>query len=151
MSTLSTSFSAKSDATAIIIPFKPDALTISYKKLAADISSFQSQLADIGISHGAAVSIALPNTYEFIVSFLATSYQRAIAAPLNSAYKQDDFEFYIGDLSSALALVPQGSYDKDGPAVRAARKYKAAIAECYWNETEVVLELKEKGKLSSQK
>src|SRR5271156_3885107 len=150
MSTLSTSFSAKSDATAIIIPFKPDALTISYKKLAADISSFQSQLADIGISHGAAVSIALPNSYEFVVSFLASSYQRAIAAPLNSAYKQDEFEFYIDDLSSALAVVPRGSYDRDDPAIRAARKYKAAIAECYFDGKHVILDVKEKGKLAEK-
>jgi len=151
MSTLSTSFSTKSDATAIIIPSKPDALTISYKKLAADISSFQNQLADIGISHGAAVSIALPNSYAFIVSFLATSYQRAIAAPLNSAYKQDEFEFYIDDLSSSLALVPKGAFGKDGPAIRAARKYKAAIAECYWDGRAVVLEVKDRGRLKNKK
>src|SRR3954453_7335580 len=151
MSTLSTSFSTKSDATAIIIPSKPDALTISYKKLAADISSFQNQLADIGISHGAAVSIPLPNSYAFIVSFLATSYQRAIAAPLNSAYKQDEFEFYIDDLSSSLALVPKGAFEKVGPAIRAARKYQAAIAECYWDGRAVVLEVKDRGKLKNKK
>jgi oxalate---CoA ligase len=151
MSTLSTSFSETSDATAIIIPSKPDALTISYKKLTADIFSLQSQLAAIGISHGAAVSIALPNSYAFIVAFLAASYQRAIAAPLNSAYKQDEFEFYIDDLSSSLTLIPQGAYAKDGPAVRAARKYKAAIAECYWDGQEVVLDVKELGKLKDNK
>ena len=150
MSTLSTSFPHNSDATAIIIPSKPDALTITYKKLTADILSFQSQLADIGISHGAAVSIALPNSYAFIVSFLATAYQRAIAAPLNSAYKQDEFEFYIDDLSSSLALVPQGAFKEDGPAVRAARKYKAAIAECYWDGQEVVLDVKDLGKLKDK-
>ena len=151
MSTLSTSFSETSDATAIIIPSKPHALVISYKKLTANILSFQSRLANIGISHGAAVSITLPNSYAFIVSFLATSYQRATAAPLNSAYKQDEFEFYIDDLSSSLALVPQGAFEKDGPAVRAARKYNAAIAECYWDGQEVVLDVKEPGKLKDKK
>jgi oxalate---CoA ligase len=34
--------------------------------------------------------------------------------------------------------------------VRAARKYKAAIAECYWDGNEVVLEVKDKGKLASK-
>src|SRR5277367_5090414 len=150
MGTLSTAFSKTSSSTAIIVPSKPNLLAVSYKQLTTDILSFQSKLAEVGINHGAAVSIALPNTYEFIVSFLATSYQRAIAAPLNSAYKQDEFEFYIDDLSSALALVPQDSYDKDGPAVRAARKYKAAIAECYWNGTEVVLDVKDEGKLKGK-
>ncbi|KAI1975746.1 hypothetical protein LOZ53_004584 [Ophidiomyces ophidiicola] len=147
MSTLANSFSRNAQGTAIIIPGKPLALTVTYKQLHADILSFQTKLAKLGIKPGAAVSIALPNSYEFIVSFLAASWQRAIAAPLNPAYKQDEFEFYIDDLSSALALVPKGSYDQEGPAVRAARKYKAAIAECYWNGTEVVLDVRENGKL----
>jgi len=144
MSTLANSFSHDSDSTAIIIPGSP-ALTISYKQLATDVSAFQSKLAKLGVSPASAVSIALPNSYPFIVAFLAASWQRAIAAPLNSAYKQSEFEFYIDDLSSALVLVPKGQ--AEGPAVKAARKYKAAVAECYWNGKEVVLDVKDEGKL----
>jgi acyl-CoA synthetase (AMP-forming)/AMP-acid ligase II len=97
------------------------------------------------------VSIALPNTYEFIVSFIAAAWQRAIAAPLNPAYKQSEFEFYIDDLSSAIALVPKGAFVEDAAAVRAARKYNAAIAECYYNGNEVVLDVKETGKLTGKR
>nr|GFD53151.1 hypothetical protein [Tanacetum cinerariifolium] len=78
------------------------------------------------------------------------SWQRAIAAPLNSAYKQSEFEFYIDDLSSAIALVPKGAFAQDAAAVRAARKYQAAIAECYYNGKEVVLDIKEIGKLAGK-
>jgi acyl-CoA synthetase (AMP-forming)/AMP-acid ligase II len=145
--TLSNSFSSTSHSAAIIVPSKPNALTVSYNELSAEILSFQRKLAKLGVAPQAAVSIALPNTYEFIVAFLAASWQRGIAAPLNSAYKQEEFEFYIDDLSSAVALVPRGSFQQDGPAVRAARKYKAAIAECYWNGREVVLDVKDEGKL----
>jgi acyl-CoA synthetase (AMP-forming)/AMP-acid ligase II len=53
-------------------------------------------------------------------------------------------------LKSAVALVPKGSYLKDGAAVRAARKYQAAIAECYWNGQEVVLDVMDEGKLSGK-
>jgi acyl-CoA synthetase (AMP-forming)/AMP-acid ligase II len=148
--TLSTSFSKSAESTAIIIPSKPKPLVISYRQLSAEVLSFQKKLATLGVTPQAAVSIALPNTYEFIIAFLAASWQRAIAAPLNSAYKQEEFEFYIDDLSSAVALVPRGSFEKDGPAVRAARKYKAAIAECYWNGREVVLDVKEEGKLKGR-
>ena len=150
MSTLANSFSSSAQRTAIIIPGQPNPLTVNYEQLHREIASFQAKLAQLGISTGSAVSIALPNSYEFIVSFLATSWQRAIAAPLNPAYKQDEFEFYIDDLSSALALVPKGSYTQNGPAVRAARKYDAAIAECYWNGKEVVLDVKEAGKLAGK-
>jgi acyl-CoA synthetase (AMP-forming)/AMP-acid ligase II len=84
------------------------------------------------------------------VSFIAASWQRAIAAPLNPAYKQSEFEFYIDDLSSAIALVPKGAFAQDAAAVRAARKYNAAIAECYYNGKEVVLDVKESGKLAGK-
>lgn len=53
-------------------------------------------------------------------------------------------------MSSALALVPKGAFAADAPAVRAARKYKAAIAECYWNGKEVVLDVKDEGKLKGK-
>ena len=145
--TLSNSFSSTAQSTAIIIPSRPKALAVSYRELSAEVLSFQKKLARLGVTPQAAVSIALPNTYEFIVAFLAAAGQRGIAAPLNSAYKQEEFEFYIDDLSSAVALVPKGSFQLDGPAVRAARKYNAAIAECYWNGSEVVLDVKDEGNL----
>ena len=147
MTTLSKSFQENSGSTAIIIPSKPNPLVVTYVQLIAEVVSFQRKLAEVGVSPQAAVSIALPNSYEFIVSFLAASWQRAIAAPLNPAYKQDEFEFYIDDLSSALALIPKGSYQQHSAVVRAARKYQAAIAECYWNGQEVVLDVKDSGKL----
>ncbi|KAF9738777.1 hypothetical protein PMIN06_010508 [Paraphaeosphaeria minitans] len=148
--TLEHAFSKDSTSTAIIVPGKP-ALSVSYQKLSSDVKAFQQKLAHVGISAEAAVSIALPNTYEFIVSFIAASWQRAIAAPLNPAYKQSEFEFYIDDLSSAIALVPKGAFAQDAAAVRAARKYNAAIAECYYNGHEVVLDVKEAGKLAGKR
>ncbi|KAF2840817.1 acetyl-CoA synthetase-like protein [Patellaria atrata CBS 101060] len=150
MSTLSNAFTRNLESTAIIVPDKPNPLTVTYTQLNREISSFQKKLAQLGIKHGDAVSIALPNSYAFIISFLASSWQRAIAAPLNSAYKQEEFEFYIDDLSSALALVPKGAFKENSAAVRAARKYKAAIAECYWNGREVVLDIRDKGKLAGK-
>jgi acyl-CoA synthetase (AMP-forming)/AMP-acid ligase II len=150
-STLSTSFSETSSATAIIVPTQPDPLVISYQQLTRDILDFQNKLAQLGIRKGDAVSIALPNSYEFIVSFLATSWQRAIAAPLNPAYKQDEFEFYIEDLSSAMVIVPRGASAKGGlPAVEAARKYQAAIAECYLDGGRLVLDVKEEAQLEKR-
>ncbi|KAL4878579.1 hypothetical protein BJY04DRAFT_111300 [Aspergillus karnatakaensis] len=149
MATLAQSFSSDGARVALIVPQNP-ALSITYQQLHSEISKFQAKLASLGVGHGAAVNLALVNSYEFIVGFLAASWQRAIAAPLNPAYKQDEFEFYIDDLSSTLVLIPRGSYAQDGPAVRAGRKYQAAIAECYWNGTEVVLDVKELGKLEGK-
>ena len=147
MATLSTTLPQAGQSSAIIVPGKPHGLTISYDQLASHVSNFQKRLADLGIAPHTAVSIVLPNSYEFIVAFLAASWQRAIAAPLNPAYKQDEFEFYISDLGSAIAILPRDSFRQDGSAVRAARRFKAAIAECYWDGNEVVLEVRDQGKL----
>ncbi|PSK34524.1 4-coumarate--CoA ligase-like 7 [Elsinoe australis] len=145
--TLSTSFPRDSSEAAVIVPGSP-ALKVSFSQLNADITKFQKKLAGLGITPGAAVSIALPNSYPFIVAFLAAAWQRAIAAPLNPAYKQSEFEFYIDDLSSHLVLIPRG--EVNGAAVKAANKYNAAIAECYWDGREVVLDVKNVGKLQGQ-
>lgn len=150
MATLSTSIDFTAQTSAIIVPRKPDPFIVSYPQLLSDVSTFQSKLAAFGIAPHDAVSISLPNSYEFVIAFLATSCQRAIAAPLNPAYTQDECEFYLDDLSSAVALVPQNSFDQGGPVVRAARKYHVAIAECYWDGREVVLNVKETGKLAGK-
>ncbi|RMZ87929.1 hypothetical protein DV736_g4843, partial [Chaetothyriales sp. CBS 134916] len=124
-STLSTAISAASSAPAVIVPSTPP-LTVSFRQLAADVRAFQQRLAELGIGHGDAVSIALPNNYEFVVAFLAVAAQRAIAAPLNPAYKQSEFEFYIDDLSSAVALVPRGAVARAEASVKAADLGKLA-------------------------
>lgn len=146
--TLSTSFCPASTIPAVIIPGRSP-LALSYAQLYQQTSAFQRTLASIGIAPHSAVSIALPNNLEFIVSFLAVAAQRAIAAPLNPNYKQSEFEFYIDDLKSALIIVPAGAVAADAPAVKAARKFGAAVAEVAWDagKGEVVLVVKEKGSL----
>lgn len=151
--TLQTAISGTPSSTAVIIPSKPTPLSVSYGSLAAQVSSFQAKLADLGITHASPVSIALINSWEFVVAFLAASWQRGIAAPLNPAYKQDEFEFYIEDVKSALVLVPRGAWGADAPSVRAAKKFNSAVAECYWDaaKSEIVLDVKHLGELRGKK
>ncbi|ORY65527.1 AMP-binding enzyme [Pseudomassariella vexata] len=152
MATLQTAIHGSPSSVAVIVPSKPTALTATYADLASACTAFQGKLAALGIGHGSPVSIATANSYEFIVSFLAVSWQRGIAAPLNPAYKKDEFEFYIDDIKSALVLVPRGAYQTDAPAVRAARRFNAAIAECYWDDKkkEVALDVKDLGQLKGK-
>lgn len=152
MATLTNALYPGCEHTAVIVPSQSDPLIVSYDRLATLVASFQANLASLGITPQSAVSIALPNSLEFAVAFLATASQRAIAAPLNPAYKREEFEFYIDDLSSVLVLVPKGSFEQDGAAVRAARKYQAAIAECFWDgrRAELILDVKDEGKLQGK-
>ncbi|KAK3996672.1 hypothetical protein QBC44DRAFT_317317 [Cladorrhinum sp. PSN332] len=150
--TLQSAIQSAPGSVAVIVPSKPKALTVTYKDLVAEVTSFQKKLAAIGIAQGSPVSIATVNSYEFIVSFLAASWQRGIAAPLNPAYKQEEFEFYIDDVKTAIILVPKGAYQAGSPAVKAAQKFKAAIAETYWDaaKNEVALDVKELGQLQGK-
>ena len=152
MATLAAALYDDGESSAIIVPGQPKPLKISYQRLSADVDRFQKRLADLGVKSGEAISIATPNSYEFVVAFLATPSQRAIAAPLNPAYKEDEFDFYIKDLGSILVLVPQGSVEQDSPPVRAAKKNNAAVAECYWDDVkhEVVLHIKTLGALNGR-
>lgn len=140
---------AENENAAVIIPgIEP--LVVSHVALEHHIDTCQQQLAELGIHPGAAVSLCLPNSLEFMITFLATTWQRGIAAPLNPAYKQDEVEFYVDNLDAAAVMVPRGAHQKDLPAVRAARKYKAAVVECYWVDDRMAFDVKEKGKLDSR-
>ncbi|RYP78392.1 hypothetical protein DL771_000577 [Monosporascus sp. 5C6A] len=152
MATLRSAINGVESSTAVIVPSRPNPLTVTYGDLLSECASFQRKLAALGIGRGSPVSVALVNSYEFVVSFLATSWQRAVAAPLNPAYKQDEFEFYIEDVKSAVVLVPRGAWDAGAPSVRAAKRFNAAVAECYWDAAkgEVALDVKDLGQLKGR-
>lgn len=151
MATLASSLSTSSTATALIVATRPVACKVTFAELHVQVSKFQASLARIGIFRKDLVAIAIPNSYEFVVAFLATAQQGAIAAPLNPAYKQHEYEFSLEDLNSVLILVPRGAVELNDPSVRAARTKNTAIAECYWNGRDIVLDLIETGKSNTNK
>lgn len=74
--TLANAWSRTDAKTAVIVPSSASsqALEFSYRQLTDDILKLQTQFAELGISPQAAVSIAIPNSYEFIVAFLAAAW-----------------------------------------------------------------------------
>ncbi len=97
---------------AIIVPDGP---VVTYEALRSQVAELAAQLEAAGISGGDRVAIVLPNGIEMIVSFLAVA-SIATAAPLNPAYKADEFDFYLGD-TGAKALITS---DSAGEEARAA-------------------------------
>jgi acyl-CoA synthetase (AMP-forming)/AMP-acid ligase II len=65
-----------------------------------------------GVRPGDVVTIAEPNTVEFVVAFLGVALARGVAAPLNQNYTPDEFKYYMEDAGATLLLV--------GPAGNAA-------------------------------
>ena len=134
---------------AIILPDGPG-LTVTFIELNQHIHVLQKKLAAVGVGPGTVVSICLPNSLEFVVTFLAIAWQRGISAPLNPTFKRDEVDFYVDDLGIAVFVVSKDAYDGRTPAVNVARKHNATIVECYASGSVIIFDVKETGKLGIQ-
>jgi acyl-CoA synthetase (AMP-forming)/AMP-acid ligase II len=106
--------STPDDRTAVILPEAN--VRITYGELRGMVEAVGNSLAAAGVRRGDRVGIALPNGLPTIVCFLAAS-MAGTAAPLNPAYKEDEFSFYLEDTNARVLLVPAEGAD---PARRAA-------------------------------
>src|ERR1700738_2479065 len=88
--------------TAIILPEQN--LSVTYGALRSQVWAMAEQLAAAGVGRGDRVGIALPNGLPLIVSFLAAS-AAGTAAPLNPAYKEDEFRFYLEDTAARVLIL----------------------------------------------
>jgi acyl-CoA synthetase (AMP-forming)/AMP-acid ligase II len=95
--------SIPAEQTAIILPEQN--IRITYGGLRQQVEATAEALAASGIRRGDRVGIGLPNGLPTIVAFLAAS-MAGTAAPLNPAYKEDEFSFYLEDTNARLLLLP---------------------------------------------
>jgi acyl-CoA synthetase (AMP-forming)/AMP-acid ligase II/acetyltransferase-like isoleucine patch superfamily enzyme/acyl carrier protein len=115
---------AESHAAAIAIA-APDRQPLVYRRLLFQVEDTVRALSSAGLGRNSRVAIVLPNGPEMAVAFLAVA-ATATCAPLNPAYKEEEFDFYISDLKADALIV--GS-DMDSPARRVARKRHVPILE----------------------
>ena len=128
-----THFTTLSDMIAIHAKATPDAIAmsapsatpLSYGGLHQLIAQTQQTLNAMGIGRGDRVGIVLPNCPEMATAFVAVA-NACTAAPLNMAYRADEFEFYLSDLKAKALIVATGS---DTPARAVAAKLGVAILE----------------------
>ena len=106
--------------------FIPDGPEVTYGQLQQQIEAVTAALREGGVQAGEPIAIVLPNNLEFLVAFLATTWARAVAAPLNPGYKVEEFRFYLEDAGAKAVIVPPG----DHPAREAARQLQIPIWEC---------------------
>lgn len=83
----------------------PGKLELSHAALDALVEAAAARLvADAGVLPGHVVALCFPNTMELVIMFLAAIRARAVAAPLNPAYTQEEFEFYLSDSEARLLI-----------------------------------------------
>jgi acyl-CoA synthetase (AMP-forming)/AMP-acid ligase II len=112
--------SGRDQATAIAAHGAPP---LTYAALRALVDSAVASLNRLGVGRGDRVGIVLPNGPEMATAFLSVA-SAAASAPLNPAYRQDEFEFYLSDLNAKALIVEAGSAS---PALRAADKLGVAL------------------------
>lgn len=100
-----------------------DRSDLTYGGLREHVSVTVAALNELGIGRNDRVAIVLNNGPEMAIAFVSVACC-ATTAPLNPAYKQDEFDFYLSDLGAKALLVEQGS---DSPAIAAARTQNIRI------------------------
>ncbi len=90
---------------------------MTFRDLRALAGRTISVLNAIGIGRGDRVAIVLPNGPEAAACFVAVA-SGATAAPLNPAYKADEFAFNLADLKVRAVIVMEGV---ESPVIAAAR------------------------------
>jgi len=108
------------DSVAIAAPGAPPLTYAGLRKLIAQIVA---ALNTHGIGRNDRVAIVLPNGPDMACAFLGVA-SGATAAPLNPAYTEDEFSFYISDLKAKALIVEAGSAS---PALASARKLGVEI------------------------
>ena len=98
---------------------------MSYGQLNSLTRTVRTFLRSAGIGAEDRVAIVLPNGPEMAAAFVTVA-QSATTAPLNPAYKEDEFAFYLADLK-ARAIILEAGYD--GPARAAAARFDLTVIE----------------------
>ena len=97
------------DRTAIVLP--ESNIRVTYDSLRRQVDALANELAAFGVTRNDRVGIALPNGLPTILSFLAASVA-GTAAPLNPAYREEEFRFYLDDTNARVLIVPPEGADE---------------------------------------
>jgi len=96
----------------------PSRSPLSFGALRSLIDSTLATLNGLGIGRNDRVAIVLANGPEMATCFMACA-SGVASAPLNPAYRADEFEFYLADLNAKALIVER---DSTSPAIAVAQK-----------------------------
>jgi acyl-CoA synthetase (AMP-forming)/AMP-acid ligase II/acyl carrier protein len=98
---------------------------LTFSRLEEEARRTARRLRAAGILRGSRIAIALPNGPDLAVCLLG-AFLAGECAPLNPAYSEREFEFYLGDLGAQVLIVPAGA---DMSARKAAQRLGVHVLE----------------------
>lgn len=103
----------------------PGRTSLAYRDLIIQMDDMRQFLNSHGIGINDRVAVVLPNGPEMALAFLGVAAVSA-CAPLNPAYREHEFDFYLGDINAKALIVASGA---DSPAVHVARSREIPVIE----------------------
>lgn len=103
-----------------------DNYSVTNLKLKVKVDILAAYLTDFGIKKGDCVAQVLANGEEFLIALLAITKIGAIAVPLNTFLKHEEFEYILRDCDAKL-LFSSAAYSKETQGLLSATKIKAII------------------------
>jgi acyl-CoA synthetase (AMP-forming)/AMP-acid ligase II len=100
----------------------PGRSPLTFSHLLNQIEHTVCTLRSCGVNRNDRVALVLPNGPEMAVAFVAVA-AGATCAPLNPAYRENEFEFYLSDLNTRAVIIDSGSHSP----VRAVARRKGMI------------------------
>ena len=97
----------------------PNRRCLSYSGLYEHVKYVAQTLRECGLNRNDRVAVVLANGPEMATAFIAAS-TVATCAPLNPAYRESEFDFYLSDLGAKAIIVGQGA-ESPARAVATAR------------------------------
>lgn len=103
----------------------PDRNPLSYGKLCRHVAHVVEQLNNVGLGRNERIAVVLPNGPEMAMTFLSVI-AGATCAPLNPAYQEKEFDFYLSDINAKAVIVQSGM---DSPVRWVARSRNITLIE----------------------
>jgi oxalate---CoA ligase len=110
----------------------PERAPLTYGELRSQLAHTAKRLGELGIRRNDRVAIVLPNGPEMATAFVGIS-AAATSAPLNPAYRGDEYAFYLEDLAARALVVERGS---ESPAIEIARKLSIPVLELAFSSSD---------------
>jgi oxalate---CoA ligase len=103
---------------ALIVPDAAEVLT--YAQVTSRVEALAQRLAGLNVRRADRVALALPNGPDIVLLLLAITALGAAAAPLNPAYTEAEFGFFLGDIAPRLLLIPASGSTAASAAAQSA-------------------------------